>query len=148
MRNLLNTKHIVETNTTYWEHFNHSIIRSMWSLFYTLTCLIDLFYTSNYTKNIRSEGLKFMYDDLLKRWNKAVYGNDDERREQRENYRNILKEIEKGVIKPYTKIQWLYEFFILTFSSLIHGVFPEILVDHAAKQALKMYLVNKNFSID
>lgn len=143
--------HIEETNTTYWDHWLHGMTAGSFLFLCSITSIINAFFQNSflYLKEQRRIAILRMYFDIMSRWNSIQIQQTPERKVQKLEYVLYTEKLKiehdpNRQINYFTQLQDELErskdCFVAGASSYIHAFFPNILVDHAAKCAIRIHL--------
>jgi len=138
--------HLEESEMSYMRHFIHGFHLGLWLLFATILSFVNSFLNFKKIQNIIHEIIKTIYLGLMSRW---FEDNFNQKKPQKPAMRvrmyrkEYVEKIQKGIIKPNSNIKNSCDLLIMSISSIVHSIIPQILVNHAAKKLIKIYFNNK-----
>jgi|APGre2960657373_1045057.scaffolds.fasta_scaffold00189_26 hypothetical protein len=148
--------HLEDIGESYFVHGWHGFEVAFFLIFCSITSVISSIFppTYDFFEVKRRKIVNNMYLELMRRWHDvAVDKKDKERRRQRAEKISFLEAIEKNsqknaevnIDKTYFKnmiseLKKSNDYMQCAISSIIHAVFPEILIDDAAKGLIRIYL--------
>jgi len=148
--------HLEDIGESYFNHWEHGFHVGLFLILCSITSVINAVFPSTYNffEARRRKIVNNMYLDLMSRWHDFTSAKTDkERRRQRAEKISFLESIEKDNQKnaevnldnTYFKNMLLElkksnDYMQCAISSIVHAFFPEILIDDAAHQLIRIYL--------
>lgn len=148
--------HLEDIGESYFDHWEHGFHVGLFLILCSITSVINSVFPSTYNffEVRRRKIVNNMYLDLMSRWHDLSSDKtDNEKRRQRAEKISFLESIEKANQKntdvdldnTYFKNMSLelkksVDYMRCAISSIVHAFFPEILIDDAAKQLIRIYL--------
>ena len=148
--------HLEDIGESYFVHGWHGFHTGLCLMLCSITSVISSIFppTYNFFEARRRKMVNSMYLELMRRWyDITVDKKDKERRRQRAEKISFLEAIEKNnqknaevnIDKTYFKnmiseLKKSNDYMQCAISSIVHAFFPEILIDNAAHQLIRIYL--------
>ena len=154
--NMKLVRHLEDIGESYFDHWWHGFHVGLFLILCSITSVINSVFpfTYNFFEVRRRKIVNNMYLDLMSRWHDLSSDKtDNEKRRQRAEKISFLESIEKAnqkntdvnLDKTYFKNMVLElkksnDYMQCAISSIVHAFFPEILIDNAAQQLIRIYL--------